>query len=234
MGTMVSFKRPDGKDVPGYLAAPAAAPAAGTAPGVVVIQEWWGLNDQIRRTADRLAHAGFVALVPDLYRGKSTVEQEEAGHLMQGLDFGDAATQDVRGAVQHLKARGAARVGCMGFCMGGAVSLLAACNTPELDAVVTWYGCPPLEYVDASRLKLPVQGHWAVQDEFFPIGTVDQLEAKLKEARVDFEFHRYLARHAFGNEEAVGEGLIAQTQYDPVWAARAWDRTFAFLGARLR
>jgi carboxymethylenebutenolidase len=232
MGTMVSFKRPDGKDVPGYLAEPAQAPAAG-APGVVVIQEWWGLNDQIRNTADRLAHAGFRALVPDLYRGKSTVEQEEASHLMQGLDFADAATQDIRGAVQLLKA-GGTKVGCMGFCMGGAVALLAACNSPELDAVATWYGLPPLAYIDAAKLRAPLQGHWATQDEFFPIATVDQLEARLKEAGADFEFHRYLARHAFGNEQAVGDGRIPQTQFDPVWAARAWDRTFAFLGARLR
>jgi carboxymethylenebutenolidase len=231
MGTMVSFNRPDGKPVQGWLAEPARA-AGGPAPGVVVIQEWWGLNDQIRGVAERLAHAGFVALVPDLYRGKRTVEQEEASHLMQGLDFGDAASQDVRGAVQHLKARGG-KVGCVGFCMGGAVALLAACNSPELDAVVTWYGFPPLEYVDASRLKLPVQGHWATQDEFFPIAKVDQLEAKLEEAGVACDFHRYLARHAFGNEEAVGDGRIAQTQFDPVWAARAWDRTFAFLGANL-
>jgi carboxymethylenebutenolidase len=234
MGTTVSFKRLDGNEVQGYLAEPAPTPGGIGSPGVVVIQEWWGLNDQIRHAADRLAHAGFTALVPDLYRGKTTVEQEEASHLMQGLDFGDAATQDVRGAVRHLKARGAAKVGCIGFCMGGAVSLLAASNSPELDAVVTWYGFPPLEFLDVAKLKLPLQGHWATQDEFFPIGTVDQLEAKLREAGADFEFHRYLARHAFGNEEAVGEGRIAQTQYDPAWAARAWDRTFAFLGAKLR
>jgi carboxymethylenebutenolidase len=229
MGTMVSFKRPDGKELQGYLAEPAQAGA----PGVVVIQEWWGLNGQIRGVADRLAHAGFAALVPDLYRGKSTVEQEEAHHLMTGLDFGDAATQDIRGAAQLLKAR-AGKVGCLGFCMGGALTLLAACNDPELDAAVTWYGLPPLEYIDATKLKIPLQGHWATQDEFFSIASVDQLESKLREAKVEFDFHRYLARHAFGNEQAVGEGRIAQTQYDRAWAERAWDRTFAFLGEKLR
>jgi len=229
MGTTISFKRPDGKELQGYLAEPAKAGG----PGVVVIQEWWGLNDPVRGVADRLAHAGFVALVPDLYRGKSTVEQEEAHHLMTALDFGDAATQDIRGAVQHLKTR-AAKVGCIGFCMGGALTLLAACNSPELDAAVTWYGFPPLEYIDASKLRMPLQGHWATQDEFFPIGAVEQLEAKLEGAKVDFEFHRYLARHAFGNEQAVGEGRIAQTQFDPAWATRAWDRTFVFLAAKLR
>ena len=101
MGKTISFKRPDGQAVPGYLAEPAHPEGA---PGIVVIQEWWGLNDQIRGVADRLALAGYRALVPDLYRGKSTVEAEEAHHLMDGLNFGDAATQDIRGAVQHLKA----------------------------------------------------------------------------------------------------------------------------------
>src|SRR5471032_2921205 len=122
MGKMISYQRPDGGSVNGYLAEGARGASA---PGVVVIQEWWGLNDQIRGVADRLAHAGFRSLVPDLYRGKATVEEEEAHHLMTTLDFGDAATQDVRGAVQYLKA-GSAKVGCVGFCMGGALTLMAA------------------------------------------------------------------------------------------------------------
>jgi len=230
MGTTVSFKRPDGKELQGYLAEPAQAAGA---PAVVVIQEWWGLNDQIRGVADRLAQAGYRALVPDLYRGKSTVEKEEAHHLMTGLDFADAATQDVRGAIQFLKT-GGAKVGCVGFCMGGALTLLAAANDPELDAAVTWYGCPPLEYIDAGRIKIPLQGHWATQDQFFPLAQVEGLAAKLKEAGVDFDFHHYLAHHAFGNEEAVGPGRIAETQYDPVWAQQAWDRTFTFFARHLR
>ena len=134
MGSTVSFKRPDGGQLQGYLAEPARPDGA---PAVVVIQEWWGLNDQIRGVADRLAGAGYLALVPDLYRGKTTVEKEEAHHLMTGLDFGDAASQDVRGAVQYLKTR-AAKVGCVGFCMGGALTLLASANVPDLAAAVTW------------------------------------------------------------------------------------------------
>src|SRR5690606_34377782 len=104
MGKTVSFKRPDGKDVSGYL----AEPAGGKGPGVVVIQEWWGLTDQIKGVADKLAGAGYRALVPDLYRGKATLDAKEAEHLMNGLDFGDAASQDVRGAVQYLKSTGSA------------------------------------------------------------------------------------------------------------------------------
>jgi carboxymethylenebutenolidase len=226
MGKTVSFNRPDGQSVSGYLAEPRQSAGASS---IVVIQEWWGLNDQIRHVADRLALAGYVALVPDLYRGKSTVEAEEAHHLMTGLNFGDAASQDIRGAVQFLKARGG-KVGVTGFCMGGALTLLALGAAPEIDAGVVWYGCPPLEYIDASKIKVPVQGHWATQDEFFPVATIDELENKLRAADVNFDFHRYLAYHGFSNETAVGPGRIPQTQYDPVWSQQAWDRTFRFFG----
>jgi carboxymethylenebutenolidase len=226
MGTTVSFDRPDGKSLQGYLAEPATAAGA---PAIVVIQEWWGVNDQIRGVADRLAHAGYFALVPDLYRGKSTVEAEEAHHLMTGLNFGDAASQDVRGAVQFLKTR-SSKVGVTGFCMGGALTLLSVCMAPEIDAGVIWYGCPPLEYIDATKIKAPLLAHWATQDEFFPIATIDPLQDKLRAAGVTFEFHRYLAYHAFANETAVGPGRIAATQYDPVWSRQAWDLSFRFFG----
>jgi len=126
------------------------------AAAIVVIQEWWGVNEQIRGVADRLASAGYIALVPDLFRGKTTVEAEEAHHLMTGLNFGDAASQDIRGAVQFLKAR-SGKVGITGFCMGGALTLLALCTSPEIDAGVVWYGCPPLEYIDATKIRAPLQ-----------------------------------------------------------------------------
>ena len=226
MGTTVSFKRPDGKTLSGYLAEPAQSAGA---PAIVVIQEWWGVNEQIRGVADRLATAGYLALVPDLYRGKSTVEAEEAHHLMTGLNFGDAASQDIRGAVQYLKTR-STKVGVTGFCMGGALTLLSVCNSPEIDAGVVWYGCPPLEYIDAAKIKAPLQAHWALQDEFFPIATIDQLEDKLRAAGVTVDFHRYLAHHAFANETAVGPDRISATQFDPVWSQQAWDRTFRFFG----
>src|SRR6202789_2725465 len=145
MGMTVSYLRPDGKKVDGYLAEPKDA---ANAPGIVVIQEWWGVNDQIRGVAERFATAGYRALVPDLYRGKSTVEAEEAHHLMTGLNFADAASQDVRGAVQFLKAR-SNKIGVTGFCMGGALTLLAACVAPEIDAAVAWYGCRPLVHAAA-------------------------------------------------------------------------------------
>jgi len=229
MGTTISYVRPDGKKVDGYLAEPKGAAQA---PGIVVIQEWWGVNDQIRGVAERLASAGYRALVPDLYRGKSTVEAEEAHHLMSGLNFADAASQDIRGAVQFLK-KNSGKVGVTGFCMGGALTLLALCMAPEIDAGVVWYGCPPLEYIDATKIKAPLLGHWATQDEFFKIATIDQLEEKLRAAHVTYDFHRYLAHHAFANETAVGPHRIPQTQYDAVGSEQAWDRTFSFLGRRL-
>ena len=227
MGSMISFKRPDGQAVPGYL-----AECPGARGSVVVIQEWWGLNDQIRGVADRVARAGFTALVPDLYRGKSTVEAEEAGHLMGALDFADAASQDVRGAVQHLKLSHA-KVGVTGFCMGGALTVLGLTMAPEADAGVVWYGNPPLEFVDASKIHVPMMAHWAEQDGAFPIAGVDALEAKLRDAGVAYQGHRYLAQHGFANETAQGPGRIAIAQYDAAWAQIAWDRSFVFFGRHL-
>src|SRR5438105_3351055 len=234
MAKTVSFNRPDGKSVNGYLAEPASGgQAGGKAPGIVVIQEWWGMNDQIRGVADRLAKAGYRALVPDLYRGKTTVDAKEANHLMTGLNFGDAASQDIRGAVQHLKKSGSPKVGVTGFCMGGALTVLSAVNVPEMDAGVIWYGYPPLEYVDASKIKAPLLGHWATQDQAFTIGGVDKLEEKLRAAKVKFEFHRYNCKHAFAAETADSKGL-EMLKYDPKLAAQAWKRTMDFLAQQLR
>ncbi len=227
MGEMISFKRPDGGSCEGYLAGPAKAP------GIVVIQEWWGLNDQIRRVAERFAAAGYRALVPDLFRGQVAMEAKEAEHLMEGLDFADAANEDIRGAVQYLKASGSAKVGVSGYCMGGALTVLAAVFVPESDANVTWYGYPPLEYVDPARIKAPLLGHFATQDQFFAIGGVEALEGELKGAGVAYEFHRYEAKHAFANEEADSMKL-RPLGYEPKAAELAWKRTLAFFEKYLR
>ena len=229
MGKMVEYKRPDGKSVNGYLAEPANAAKA---PGMVVIQEWWGLNDQIKGVADKLAKAGYRALVPDLYRGKTAVDAKEANHLMTGLNFGDAAGQDIRGAVQYLK-KASAKVGVTGFCMGGALTVLSAVNVPEMDAGVIWYGYPPLQYVDATKIKAPLLGHWATQDQAFAISGVDELEKKLRDAKVKFEFHRYNCKHAFANETA-DQKKLDMLKYDPKAAEQAWQRTLDFLGKHLK
>ena len=139
-GTIITFKRPDGKDASGYL----ANAARGDAPGVVVIQEWWGLQDQIKGMCDRFARAGFDALAPDLYKGKVVPyhDTDAAGKEMNSLDFMDATTQTVRGAAQYL-ARNGAKVGLTGFCLGGAVTIIGATKIPELTAGVVFYGIPP-------------------------------------------------------------------------------------------
>jgi carboxymethylenebutenolidase len=235
MGTTVAYQRPDGQSVNGYFA-DSGRPTGerpGPAPGIVVIQEWWGLNDQIRGVADKLAAAGYRVLVPDLYRGKVALAANEAEHLMQGLDFAVAAGQDVRGAVQYLKGTGSSKVGVTGFCMGGALALLAAVNVPEADAVVVWYGFPPLEYVDASRIRAPLMGHWAIEDTAFPIAKVDQLEKNLSDAKVRFEFHRYQAKHAFANETADSKNL-SFLKHDAVAAELAWRRTMEFFADHLK
>lgn len=229
MAKMVTFNRPDGKSVNGYLAEPAAG---GNAPAMVVIQEWWGLDAEIKGVADKLAKAGYRALVPDLYRGKVALEANEAKHLMEGLNFGDAAGQDIRGAVQYLK-KDSKKVGVTGFCMGGALTVLSAVNVPEADAGVIWYGYPPLDYVDASKVKMPLLGHWATQDQAFPISGVDALEKKLREAKVKFEFHRYNAKHAFANE-AADRKKLDMLKYDRQAAELAWQRTTEFLAKHLR
>ncbi len=229
MSNMISYQRPDGGRVNGYLAGGERGVAA---PGVVVIQEWWGVNDQIRGVADKLAKAGYRALVPDLYRGKLALEANEAEHLMHGLDFGTAAGQDVRGAVQYLKATGSSKVGVTGFCMGGALTLLAAVNVPEADAFVVWYGYPPLEYIDATRIRAPLMGHWASEDSVFPIAAVQALENKLRDANVTFEFYRYQAKHAFANETADSKNL-AYLAHNAAAAELAWQRTMEFFSKQL-
>src|SRR5438093_11008212 len=229
MGQTISFKRPDGQSVQGYL----AEPAGGSGPGLVVFQEWWGLNAQIKGVADRLAKAGYRALVPDLYRGKVALAANEAEHLMTNLNFGDAAGQDIRGAAQYLKSTASPKVGVTGFCMGGALTLLSAVNVPEADAAVPWYGFPPLEYIDPKKIKAPLMGHYATQDVPFPIAKVDELEKKLRDAGVKFEFHRYKAKHAFANEEANKKNL-AMLAYNPEAAELAWKRTLEFFDKHLK
>lgn len=227
MGEIISYQRPDGASVKAYL-----AQGAQNAPGIVVIQEWWGLNEQIKGVADQLAKAGYRALVPDLYRGQVALEEKEAQHLMEGLDFGSAGL-DIKGAVQHLKSTGSARVGVTGFCMGGALTVLAAVNVPEADAFVVWYGCPPLQYVDASKIKAPILGHFGEQDTVFPLSLVTELDKKLSAAGVSHEFHLYPAKHAFANETADSKHLD-YLGYNAAAATQAWERTYPFLARHLR
>ena len=222
MGEMITFKRPDGKECSGYLAIPAEADKA---PGVVVIQEWWGINDQIKGVADKLVGLGYRALVPDLYKGKVTLDAAEAKHLMNNLNFGEAVSQDIRGAAQYLK-QSSAKVGVLGFCMGGALTVLAAVFLKEIAAAVSWYGFPPEQAADVKTISIPLQLHFAEKDASFSPENARALEAKLREAKINFEPYWYDAEHAFGNETGP--------KYNPAAAKLAWDRTIAFLAKYLK
>jgi carboxymethylenebutenolidase len=221
MGTSIKFGRPDGGSCNGYYVKPVGD---GEAPGVVVIQEWWGVNDQIKGVADRLANLGYKALVPDLFRGTVTLDAAEASHLMSDLDFVDAARNDVAGAVKHLK-QDSEKVGVVGFCMGGALAVLTAVFA-DVDAAVSWYGVPAPDAADLTQLRAPLQGHFAQQDGFFTSASVDTLESTLKSAGKTYEFFRYDADHAFGNE--TGQAYNAEC------AAQAWERTMDFFERYLK
>ena len=155
MGSMIDFKRPDGSTCKGYL-----AEAGKDKPGIVVIQEWWGLNDQIKGVADRFAAAGYNALAPDLYKGRVTQKPDEANHMMSGLDFVGASDQDIAGAVRHLAGM-SRKVGVMGFCMGGALTIAAAARVPGIACGVPFYGVPPGQLADPAKIRIPIQGHFA-------------------------------------------------------------------------
>jgi carboxymethylenebutenolidase len=217
MGTQITFKRPDGKDASGYLAKTGRA----NAPAVVVIQEWWGLQDQIKGICDRYALAGYDALAPDLYSGVVVPyhDREAAGKEMGSLNFLDATEQTVRGAVQWLK-KGGVRVGLTGFCMGGAVTIIGACKIPELSAGVCFYGIPPEAVAKPADIKVPLQGHFALRDDWCTPEAVDKFEAALKAAGKKPELYRYEADHGFVNEQ--------RDVHDQAHCELAWQRTLGF------
>jgi carboxymethylenebutenolidase len=220
MGAAMEFSRPDGGTTKGYL-----AKAGDGRPGVIVLQEWWGLNDQICGVADRFARAGYNALAPDLYEGRLTSEPDEANHLMEGLDFPGATHQDTRGAAQHLQSIGG-KVAVMGFCMGGALTVAAAVHVPEVDAAVCYYGIPPADFADPKDIKIPFQGHFAEHDDWCTPDLVKALQAGLRKSGVDHEVFSYDAQHAFFNERS-------EAAYDAACANLSWERMADFLAARL-
>ncbi|HWW48043.1 MAG TPA: dienelactone hydrolase family protein [Xanthobacteraceae bacterium] len=223
MGTTITFKRPDGKEAQGYL----ANAARGDAPGIVVIQEWWGLSDQIKGLTDRFALAGFDALAPDLYNGVVVPyhDTEAANKEMTSLDFMDATTQTVRGAVQYLK-KNSAKVGLTGFCLGGAVTVIGAAKIAELSAGVAFYGIPPAAAAKPADIQIPLQGHFANRDDWCTPQVVDEFEQGLKAAGKVAEFFRYDADHAFVNEQRAAV-------HDRQAAELAWDRAIAFFKKHL-
>lgn len=224
MGEIVSYSGDGAAD--GYL----AAPRGGKGPGVVVIQEWWGLVPHIRDVADRIAREGFLALAPDLYHGKMTSEPDEARKLAMELDAGRAVA-DMKGAVSYLLAHqrhvGDA-VACVGWCMGGSLALRLAVADERVRAAVSFYGIPPLADSDYKSLRAPVLGHFAEHDagRASPQG-VKALEETFRELGKSFTFHTYPGtEHAFFND-------TRSEVYKPDAARLSWERTIAFFRMHL-
>lgn len=221
-GHAITLHRPDGQDAPGVFFAASAADA----PGVVLIQEWWGVNDQIRSVGRRLAAAGFRVVIPDLYRGRSTAAPDEANHLMSGLDW-PGAVRDIAAALAYLKDQApAAPVGLTGFCMGGALTIAGLCNVPGFAAGVCFYGIPPAALADPATLRAPLQAHFAEFDDWCTPAAVSALEDTLRRGTAEYELHRYAAHHAFFNESRP-------EVYDPAAATDAWRRTLEFFHRHL-
>ena len=224
-GEMAEFKS-NGGTARGYLSLPRGG---GRGPGVIVIQEWWGLVPHIKSVADRFAAEGFVALAPDLYHGEQTTSPDEAGKLMMALDIA-RTEKDLRGAIEFLLAHEAtegARVGTVGFCMGGVLSLYAASKNRQVGACVVFYGIHPKVEPPLENLEAPVLGLYAERDQFVPPASVHALEAKLKALGKPVEMHIYPGTdHAFFND-------TRPEVYDPAASSDAWQRTITFLREHL-
>lgn len=204
----------------GYL----AVPTAGSGPGILVLQEWWGLVPHIKDIADRLAAAGYVALAPDLYRGTTTDSPDEAGRMLMALNIEQAA-QDLEQAATFLANHEAVtgeKLGVVGFCMGGQLALLAATVSDRIGAAVDFYGIHPNVHPNFSRLKAPVLGFFGEQDSFVTPEAVEQLISQIREAGKTIDTYTYPgAEHAFFND-------TRPEVYNAEAASDAWQRTIAF------
>ena len=201
----------------------------GEGPGVIVIQEWWGLTDHIKDVCDRLAAEGFTALAPDLYGGRTTHDADEAGQLLMSLPV-EQASKDLAGAVDFLLEKtGGSSVGTIGFCMGGGfVLLLAAQAGDKVSAAVPFYGVGPGVPESYKGLTAKVQGHYALQDGMYPADAARAQEQQIRdETGAEVEYFYYDAGHAFHNDE----NLIGT--YSPEDAKTAWGRAVAFLRANV-
>jgi carboxymethylenebutenolidase len=196
-------------------------------PGIVVIHEWWGINDDMRRMAERFAAEGIAALVVDLYGGRSTTDGAEAMQLSNELRT-PRALEIIAGGVAALAAhpRSTGKVAVTGFCLGGAMTLAAACNVDGLSAAVPFYGTPRDEYANGWRAKAPILGHFGKNDGFVSIDRARAVAGAVNEAGGSMVLCEYDAGHAFMREGDPGA-------YDATAAALAWERTIAFLKKHL-
>ncbi|HUF93964.1 MAG TPA: dienelactone hydrolase family protein [Candidatus Limnocylindria bacterium] len=223
MGKMVQFPS-NGGDTSGYL----ATPSSGKGPGIVVIQEWWGLVDHIKRVCDRFAAEGFSALAPDMYHGKTASEPDEAGKLFMALNIAQAE-KDLRGAATFLAGHSStAKIGVVGFCMGGQLALFAATLNANVGACVDFYGIHPNVKPDYSKLSGPVLGLFAEKDSFVTPQTARDVDAAIKKAGKQSEIHIYPGvDHAFFNDDNAAA-------YNKPAADDAWKRTLGFFRANLK
>ena len=222
-GRMMQFTS-NGGTTDAYL----ATPQSGKGPGIVVIQEWWGLVGHIKNVTDRFATEGFSALAPDLYHGKTATEPDEAGKLFMALNVAQAE-KDLRAAVDEVaKHSSTAKIGAVGFCMGGQLALFAATVNPKVGAVVDFYGVHPNVKPDYAKLGGPVLGLFAEKDAFVTPQTAKEVDAAIKKAGKQSEIHIYPGvDHAFFNDEN-------KAAYDKQAADDAWRRTLAFFRQHLK
>jgi len=222
-GTMVQFPT-NGATTSGYL----ATPPSGKGPGVIVIQEWWGLVQHIKNVCDRFAAEGFAALAPDMYHGKTASEPDEAGKLFMALNI-TQAEKDLRGAAAYLAAHSSsAKLGAVGFCMGGQLALFAATLNPSVGACVNFYGIHPNVKPDYGKLAGPVLGLFAEKDGFVTPQVARDVDAAIKKAGKSSEIHIYPGvDHAFFNDER-------SDVYNKSAADDAWRRTLGLFRHHLR
>jgi carboxymethylenebutenolidase len=225
MGEMIEFLS-NGSNAVGYL----ATPEGGAGPGVIVIQEWWGLVDHIRDVCDRFAAAGFVALAPDLYHGVTVAEPDEAGKAMMALRM-DRAARDMSGAVDEVvRQSGSPHIGVIGFCMGGGLALVLATQRPDaVSAVVACYGVIPWPDAqpDYSALTAAVLGHYASDDDFFTPAAAEALGEQLRGLGKEAAIIVYPGTdHAFFND-------TRPEVYNAAAAAEVWERSLAFFRSHL-
>jgi len=220
----VSFPS-NGEATEGFM----AFPESGQGPGVIVLQEWWGLVPHIEDVCRRLAREGFIALAPDLYHGRTTRSPDDAGKLMMALDI-DRTAEDLRGAVAYLKeAPGmtSSCVGVVGYCMGGQLALYAASKNPDIAACVNYYGIHPQVKPDFKAMRAAVLGFFAEEDGSVPPAAARDLEKKLREFGKEVEIHIYPgAKHAFFND-------TRPEVHDPGAARDSWTRMIALFRKHL-
>ncbi|HYN89422.1 MAG TPA: dienelactone hydrolase family protein [Ardenticatenaceae bacterium] len=222
---IVEYPDVDGETLTGYFVRPTDR---GAVPAVVVIQEWWGVDDHIKDVARRLAREGFITLAPDLYHGAVTTEPDEARKLVMALDMQEAV-REIRQAIaflQTLSSRSTPEIGIVGFCMGGGLALETARVQEGLGAVVAFYGSP-LASSEAAEVKAPLLGLYGAEDRGIPEQRVRAMEAALDEAGIENEMHIYAgAGHSFFNDTRA-------SSYHAEASADAWQRTLAWFRAHL-